>query len=49
MKNTNANHVDTFMTRQQVIRITESLREQNLKIFRKTGYVRYAEWEKKFS
>ena len=37
------------MILKSVIRITESHREQHLKIFRKTGFARFAEWEKKYS
>lgn len=48
MKNTFVSHADTYMIRRQVIRITESIQAQLLKIFRRIGYVRSAVWEKMY-
>lgn len=41
-------HAGMSMIRRLAIRIMELSRVQLLRIFRKTGYARYAEWEKKY-
>lgn len=47
MKNMFASHAAMFTIRQRAIPITELNRVLLLKIYRKTGYVRYAESVKK--